>query len=132
MSMTDPIADMLTRIRNGQQARLPYVHSPASSLRDNILSVLQEEGFISDFERYESDRGHPMLKIKLRYLEGRPVIKELKKISKPGRRVYSKINDLKRFYNGLGVAILSTPKGVISDFKARQLGVGGEVICSVF
>lgn len=134
MSMTDPLADMLTRLRNGQSARLEVIHSPFSTLRKNVLDVLKREGFIKDFSE-EPDDANPKLKrlrIALRYHEGQPVIKEIKRISKPGCRQYSSIKDLGRFFNGLGIAILSTPKGVMTDYEARRANVGGEVLCSVF
>lgn len=132
MSMTDPLADMLTRIRNGQQAGLYTINSPFSKLREGVLAVLKAEGYITDYERVDTDPVKPELKIVLRYENGRPVIKELNRISKPGRRVYYAISKLKKFYNGLGVIILSTSKGVISDYEARKHNVGGEVLCSVF
>lgn len=131
MSMTDPLGDLLTRIRNGQRARLSIVQSPASKLRANVLSVLKEEGYIRDYERDEIVVGKPELKIHLKYFEGEPVIREIKRVSKPGRRVYSGIRDLPRICNGLGIAILSTPRGVMSDSQARENNVGGEVLCSV-
>lgn len=132
MSMTDPLADMLARIRNGQQARLYSVVTPASALRKNVLEVLKGEGYINGYAEEQDDNGKPQIRIELRYLDGKPVIRELKKVSKPGRRVYTKIADLKKFYNGLGISILSTSKGVLSDHSARQQGVGGEVLCCVF
>jgi small subunit ribosomal protein S8 len=132
MSMTDPIADMLTRIRNGQQAKLYTVSTPASKLRKCVLEVLQSEGYINGFNEGIDEQGKPCINIELRYLDGTPVIRELKKVSKPGRRVYSRITDLKKFYNGLGIAILSTSRGILSDYEARKQGVGGEVICCVF
>ncbi len=131
MSMTDPLGDLLTRIRNGQRARMSIVLSPASKLRANVLSVLKEEGYIRDYERDEIVVGKPELKIHLKYFEGEPVIREIKRVSKPGRRVYSGIRDLPRICNGLGIAILSTPRGVMSDSQARENNVGGEVLCSV-
>lgn len=132
MSMTDPISDMLTRIRNGQQAKLYTVSSPASKLRKGVLEVLKGEGFINGYTEGTDEAGKPSLSIELRYVDGEPVIREMKKISKPGRRVYSSINSLKKFYNGLGIAILSTSRGVLSDYEARKQGVGGEVLCCVF
>ncbi len=131
MSMTDPLGDLLTRIRNGQRAGMSIVLSPASNLRANVLSVLKEEGYIRDYERDEIVVGKPELKIHLKYFEGAPVIREIKRVSKPGRRVYSGIRDLPRICNGLGIAILSTPRGVMSDSQARENNVGGEVLCSV-
>lgn len=131
MSMTDPLADMLTRIRNAQQAKLYTVDSPFSKLRESVLEVLKREGYIRDFKKVEQGVKSG-LKIELKYIEGEPVIKEIGKVSKPGRRIYSKINDLKKIYNGLGISILSTPSGVMSDHEARQQNVGGEVLCYVF
>ena len=130
--MTDPLADMLTRIRNGQQARKSAVMSPASKLRAGVLDVLQREGYIRGYSKTESDTGKPAFSIELKYQEGRPVIAELHRVSKPGRRVYSGIKDLPRYYGGLGISVLSTPRGVLSDNEARQQNVGGEVLCRVF
>jgi small subunit ribosomal protein S8 len=131
MTMTDPLGDMLTRIRNGQQARLSTVTSPASRLRSNVLEVLKAEGYIRDFEKNEIEVGKPELTIHLKYYEGQPVIREIKRVSTPGRRIYSGIRNLPRIRNGLGISILSTPRGVMSDNKARDANVGGEVLCSV-
>ncbi len=135
--MTDPIADMLTRIRNGQHARLYSVDSPCSKERQGVLEVLKEEGYILDYEvvdaKKEGKGVFPSLKISLKYFNnGKPVISELHKISKPGRRVYSGIDDLPKYYNGLGIVVVSTPKGIMSDHKAREERVGGEVLCKVF
>ncbi|MCY4406053.1 MAG: 30S ribosomal protein S8 [Rhodospirillaceae bacterium] len=130
--MTDPLADMLTRIRNGQQARKSAVLSPASKMRGSVLDVLKREGYIRGYSKAESDAGKPAFSIELKYQEGRPVIAELHRVSKPGRRVYSGIKDLPRYYGGLGISILSTPRGVLSDIEARQQNVGGEVLCRVF
>lgn len=132
MSMTDPVGDMLTRIRNGQQARKTSVVTPASQLRANLLEVLVREGYIRGYEGYDVRPGIKGIRIELKYAEGVPVIKEISRVSKPGRRVYSKIKDLPKVYNGLGIAILSTPRGVMSDHEARQANVGGEVLCKVF
>jgi small subunit ribosomal protein S8 len=132
MTMSDPLGDMLTRIRNGQQAGLTEVETPASSLRGNVLTVLKKEGYIRDFSQTTIERGYNGFKIELKYHEGQPVIREISRVSKPGRRVYSKIKDLPRYYGGLGIAILSTPRGVMSDTEARALNVGGEVLCRVF
>ncbi|MEL0108158.1 MAG: 30S ribosomal protein S8 [Rhodospirillales bacterium] len=132
MSFTDPIGDLLTRIRNGQRARKDSVVAPASRLRLGVLEVLKTEGFIRDYSEYEVRTGVREIKIELKYHEGDPVIKEISRVSTPGRRVYSKIKDLARFYNGLGIAILSTPRGVMSDAEAREKNVGGEVLCQVF
>ncbi|MCI0431814.1 MAG: 30S ribosomal protein S8 [Rhodospirillales bacterium] len=132
MAMSDPLGDLLTRIRNGQRARKPAVSSPASKLRSNVLEVLKREGYIRDFAQREVSPGIAELRIELKYHEGRPVIREISRVSKPGRRVYSKIRDLPKVYNGLGIAILSTPKGVMSDTEARAANLGGEVLCRVF
>jgi len=131
MSMTDPLGDMLTRIRNGQRARKHAVKAPASKLHVRVLDVLQREGYIRGYTEHEIDQGIHELRIELKYHEGLPVIREISRVSKPGRRVYSKIKDLPRVYNGLGVSILSTPRGVISDAEARQEHVGGEILCKV-
>jgi small subunit ribosomal protein S8 len=130
MSLSDPLGDMLTRIRNGQQARLPRIKSPASRLRMNVLEVLRREGYIRGYSR--EDEGHQELAIELKYHNGEPVIRQLKRVSKPGRRVYSGVEDLPRVSNGLGIAILSTPRGVMSDAEAREAHVGGEILCTVF
>jgi small subunit ribosomal protein S8 len=132
MTMTDPLGDMLTRIRNAQRARMSVVSSPASKLRSNVLEVLQREGYIRGYSESQMRAGIHELRIELKYHEGEPVIKEIKRVSTPGRRVYSKIKDLPRVYNGLGIAILSTPRGVMSDSEARAANVGGEVLCRVF
>lgn len=132
MAMTDPLGDMLTRIRNGQQARKSVVVAPASNLRVNVLEVLKREGYIRGYSRSELRAGVEELQIELKYYEGQPVIREIKRVSKPGRRVYSKIKDLSKVSNGLGISILSTPRGVMSDAEARAANVGGEVLCSVF
>jgi len=132
MSMTDPLGDLLTRIRNGQRARKNDVVSPASKLRMNVLDVLQREGFIRSYEHYEVRPGIKEVRIELKYQEGDPVIRQIQRVSTPGRRVYSKINDLHLHFNGLGISILSTPRGVMSDNEARASNVGGEVLCQVF
>ena len=132
MSMTDPLGDMLTRIRNGQQAKKSTVMAPASKLRSNVLDVLKREGFIRGYTQEEVRPGITELTIELKYHEGAPVIREISRVSTPGCRVYSKIKDLSRVYNGLGIAILSTPRGVLSDSEARTANVGGEVLCHVF
>jgi len=131
MSMNYRLADMLAQIRNGQQARLAEVKVQASKFLGNVLEVLKKEGFINDYAKVEEDN-QAEYKIDLKYYEGERVIKEIVCISKPGRRVYCNIAKLPKYYNGLGIAILSTSKGVMSDFDARQAGVGGEVLCSVF
>jgi small subunit ribosomal protein S8 len=132
MSMTDPLGDMLTRIRNGQRAYKTVIQSPASKIRANVLEVLQREGYIRGYQREQVRQGVAELKIELKYVDGEPVICEITRVSKPGRRIYSKIADLPRVYNGLGIAILSTPRGVMSDNEARAANVGGEVLCRVF
>ncbi len=132
MAMTDPLGDMLTRIRNGQRAGMSSVISPASKLRANVLDVLQSEGYIRGYSRAELRDGIAELTIELKYYDGEPVIREIQRVSRPGQRVYSKINDLGRVYDGLGIAILSTPKGVLADHDARAQNVGGEVLCRVF
>lgn len=132
MSLSDPLGDMLTRIRNGQRARAAAVESPASKLRANVLEVLKREGYIRGYSQAEEKAGLATLRIELKYHEGEPVIKEISRVSKPGRRVYSGIKDLPKVYNGLGIAILSTPRGVLSDNEARAANVGGEVLCRVF
>jgi small subunit ribosomal protein S8 len=131
MSMTDPLGDMLTRIRNGQRAGKRVISAPASKLRARVLDVLQREGFIRGYSEAEVTPGVRELKIELKYHEGEPAIREISRVSKPGRRVYSKLEDIPRVYNGLGVAILSTPRGVISDSEAREAHVGGEILCKV-
>jgi small subunit ribosomal protein S8 len=132
MSMSDPLGDMLTRIRNGQRANKSDVLSPASKLRGNVLEVLKREGYIRGFNEAQLKPGISEMKIELKYHDGAPVIREIRRVSKPGRRVYSKIKDLPRVYNGLGISILSTPQGVLSDSEARAANVGGEVLCMVF
>lgn len=132
MSMSDPLGDMLTRIRNGQSAGKSVVSSPASRLRSNVLEVLKREGYIRDYSSIEVSNGISELKIELKYHEGAPVISQIQRVSRPGRRVYSGIKELKRVYNGLGISILSTPRGVLSDNEARDANVGGEVLCMVF
>ena len=130
--MTDPISDMLTRIRNGLQARKSVVASPASKSRQRVLDVLEREGYIRGYSREEQDGNKASLSIELKYNEGDPVIRTLIRVSKPGRRVYSSVQDLPRVHNGLGISIVSTPKGVLSDAEARESNVGGEILCTVF
>jgi small subunit ribosomal protein S8 len=132
MSMSDPLGDMLTRIRNAQRSRQTSCVAPASKLRANVLDVLRREGYIRGFSAEELRPGVAQLRIELKYNEGEPVIKEIHRVSKPGRRVYSKIREMPRVYAGLGVSILSTPRGVLSDNEARAANVGGEVLCRVF
>ncbi len=132
MSMSDPLGDMLTRIRNGQRASLKQVSCPASRMRASVLSVLKNCGYIRDYKEQVAETGHPEHIIELKYDAGQPVIRELQRVSKPGRRVYAAAKQIPRFYNGLGVTIVSTPKGVMDDQKAREENVGGEVLCQVF
>jgi small subunit ribosomal protein S8 len=129
--ITDPIGDLLTRIRNGQLRRTSKIRSPNSRLRVRLLDVLQEEGFIRGYAEVEF-KGHKELEIELKYHEGEPAIRELKRISTPGRRVYSSVDELKPHRQGLGVSIISTPLGVMTDNTAREKNVGGEVLCQVF
>ena len=132
MSMSDTLGDMLTRIRNGQTANKSVVDAPASRFRGNVLDVLKREGYIRNFSQIEKRPGINEFKIELKYYDGKPVISEIKRVSTPGRRIYSSINDLPKTYNGLGISILSTPRGVMSDNEARAAHVGGEVLCQVF
>ena len=132
MSMTDPIADMLTRIRNAQLRGKSKVATPASRIRGSVLDVLESEGFIRGYAAVEHGSGKSEFEIELKYFEGEPVIREINRVSKPGRRVYAGVKNLPTVYNGLGISILSTPKGVMSDGEARNQNVGGEVLCTVF
>jgi small subunit ribosomal protein S8 len=132
MAINDPLGDMLTRIRNAQLRRRPKVSTPASNLRQRVLDVLAEEGYIRGYARIEHKGGKSELEIELKYSNGQPAIREIERISTPGRRVYSPVKGLRTVANGLGVAILSTPKGVMPDWKAREENVGGEVLCNVF
>ncbi len=132
MSYTDPIGDLLSRIRNAQGARLTSTSSPSSNLRVHVLEVLKREGYIRDFKLSKGDHGQAEVNIELKYFDGQPVIREVSRVSTPGRRVYTKISELPRVYNGLGISILSTPRGVMSDKEARAANVGGEVLCQVF
>lgn len=132
MSFSDPLGDMLTRIRNGQMRGKSKVQTPGSNLRRRVLDVLQSEGYIRGYAEVSFDNGRKEFEIELKYFEGAPVIREIKRVSKPGRRVYSAVSDLPQVYNGLGISILSTPKGVMSDHIAREENVGGEVLCQVF
>ncbi len=132
MAVTDPIGDLLTRIRNGQLRGLAKIKSPNSRLRASVLDVLQDEGFIRSYTEVELKTGARELEIELKYHEGQPVIRELKRVSTPGRRVYTSVKDLKPHRQGLGVSIVSTPKGVMTDSHARDANVGGEVLCHVF
>ena len=132
MSMSDTLGDMLTRIRNGQTTKKKVVDAPASRFRKNVLEVLKREGFIRNFEEKEMRPGINFFEIELKYYNGKPVISEIKRVSKPGRRVYSSIKNLQKTYNGLGISILSTPRGVMSDNEAREANVGGEVLCTIY
>jgi small subunit ribosomal protein S8 len=132
MSASDPIGDLLTRIRNAQERGKSKVNSPASRLRERVLEVLQNEGFIRSFATVQKDGGKPEIEIELKYFDGAPVIRKIQRVSKPGRRVYASVDSLPTVFNGLGISILSTPKGVMSDADARTQNVGGEVICTVF
>jgi small subunit ribosomal protein S8 len=130
--VNDPIGDLLTRIRNGQAARLSAIACPSSKHRISLLKVLKEEGYIRDYSVATKGPGLDELTIELKYSEGQPAIREIKRVSKPGRRVYSQIKDVARVSNGLGISIISTPRGVLSDREARAANVGGEILCKVF
>jgi small subunit ribosomal protein S8 len=130
--MNDPLGDMLTRIRNAQMRGKSTVRTPASRLRAWVLDVLKDEGYIRGYEKVSAEGGQPELEISLKYYEGEPVIRDLKRVSKPGRRVYAAVKDIPSVRNGLGVSIVSTPKGVMTDAAARSANVGGEVLCTVF
>jgi len=132
MSINDPLGDMLARIRNAQMRHKAKVTTPASKLREHVLEVLAEEGYIRGYARVDYTSGRSEFEIELKYFDGEPVIKDIKRVSTPGRRVYSSVKDLPTVANGLGVAILSTPKGVMSDSRARSENVGGEILCNVF
>ena len=132
MTLMDPIGDMFTRIRNGQLRRLTKVEMPSSNFRLKVLDVLKNEGFISSYHIEKKDNNKVSLIVDLKYYEGIPVIKEIKRVSKPGRRVFSRADSIPRIQNGLGLAIISTNKGVMSDIEARKNNVGGEIICRVF
>lgn len=130
--MNDPIGDMLTRIRNAQMRGKSTTSTPASKLRGWVLDVLQDEGYIRGYEKATDKNGHPAFEISLKYYDGTPVIREVKRVSKPGRRVYMSVNDIPQVRQGLGVSIVSTSKGVMSDTSARAANIGGEVLCTVF
>ena len=132
MSVNDPLGDMLTRIRNAQMRGKSTVRTPASKLRAWVLDVLQDEGYIRGYDKATDQRGLPEIEISLKYFDGTPVIRELKRVSKPGRRVYMSVGDIPTVRQGLGVSIVSTSKGVMSDASARSQNVGGEVLCTVF
>lgn len=132
MSMSDPLGDMLTRIRNAQMRQKTKVSTPASKLRQRVLDVLVSEGYIRGYTTVEFEGGKSELEIELKYFDGEPVIREIQRVSKPGRRVYASVKNIPRIHNGLGVSIVSTPKGVMADHDARDNNVGGEVLCRVF
>jgi small subunit ribosomal protein S8 len=132
MSFNDPIGDMLTRIRNAHKARHSVVNCPNSNLRRMVLDVLKSEGFIREYSVKEIRKNIEEIVIELKYQDGQPAIHEVKRVSKPGRRVYSGVKELPKFYNGLGISILSTPRGVMADHEARKANVGGEILCNVF
>ncbi len=132
MQLNDPLGDMLARIRNASMRGKPTVRTPASKIRRWVLDVLQSEGYIRGYEDVTTEDGHKEIEISLKYYDGQPVIRELRRVSTPGRRVYSGVRDMLQVRQGLGVAIVSTPKGVMSDQQARTANVGGEVLCTVF
>ena len=132
MPVNDPIGDLIARINNAQMRKKPKVSTPGSRLRVSVLEVLQTEGFIRGYAKVDHSDGRSELEIELKYFDGEPVIREMSRVSKPGRRVYVAVRNLPRINNGLGVAILSTPKGVMADHDAREANVGGEVLCTVF
>jgi small subunit ribosomal protein S8 len=132
MQLNDPLGDLIARINNAQMRKKPKVSSPGSRLRARVLEVLKNEGFIRDYSSVEHKDGRSELEIELKYFDGEPVIREISRVSKPGRRVYVAVRNLPRINNGLGVAILSTPKGVMADHDARDANVGGELLCTVF
>jgi small subunit ribosomal protein S8 len=132
MSVNDPIGDMIARIKNAAMRKRSKVSTPASKMRGRVLDVLQSEGYIRGYALVDEPGKHPEFEIELKYFDGEPVIAEISRVSKPGRRVYSSIKDLKPIKNGLGISILSTPKGVMSDASARDQNVGGEVLCRVY
>ena len=132
MSMSDPLGDMLTRIRNAYGRRKTSVTTPASTLRARVLEVMKTEGYIRDYTQVDFDNGKSEIEIQLKYHEGGPVIREIARVSKPGRRVYVSVKSIPQVANGLGIAILSTPKGVMADHEAREQNVGGEILCQIF
>ncbi|MES2729158.1 MAG: 30S ribosomal protein S8 [Pseudomonadota bacterium] len=132
MSMSDPLGDMLARIRNGQQAGKPVVATPWSRLRENVCAVLKSEGYIRGYDVQDADNNKRNLTIELKYSDGVGAIREMRRVSKPGRRIYSSVSEMPRHYNGLGITVVSTPKGVMADHEARTANVGGEVLCQVF
>ena len=132
MPMNDPLGDMISRIKNAQMRNKPKVSSPGSRLRVSVLDVLKSEGYIRGYSTVEHKDGRSEVEIELKYFDGEPVIRDIARVSKPGRRVYASVKALPRIHNGLGVAIVSTPKGVMADHSARDANVGGEVLCTVF
>ncbi|HEV2572516.1 30S ribosomal protein S8 [Methylocella sp. CPCC 101449] len=130
--MNDPLGDMLTRIRNAQMRRKSSVNTPGSRLRANVLEVLRDEGYIRGYSTTDYGNGRSEFEIELKYYEGEPVIRQIQRVSKPGRRVYAAVSQMPRVANGLGITIVSTPKGVMADHSAREQNVGGEVLCRVF
>jgi small subunit ribosomal protein S8 len=132
MQMNDPIGDLIARINNAQMRKKPKVSTPGSRLRVSVLDVLKNEGFIRGYAQVDHSDGRSELEIELKYFDGEPVIREMSRVSKPGRRVYGAVRNLPRVNNGLGISILSTPKGVMADHDARDANVGGEVLCTVF
>jgi small subunit ribosomal protein S8 len=132
MMMTDPLGDMLTRIRNAQMRKSSKVSTPGSSLRRHVLDVLKAEGYIRGYSTVDFNNGRSEFEIELKYYDGEPVIRQIERVSRPGRRVYASVKTIPRVANGLGVSILSTPKGVMSDAEAREQNVGGEVLCRIF
>jgi small subunit ribosomal protein S8 len=132
MTMSDPLGDMLTRIRNAQMRKSSKVSTPGSQLRRHVLDVLQTEGYIRGYSTTDFENGRSEFEIELKYFDGEPVIRDIERVSRPGRRVYASVKNIPRVNNGLGVSILSTPKGVMSDAEARDQNVGGEVLCRVF
>lgn len=132
MSMNDPLGDMLARIRNGQMAQLPVIDALYSKLQANVCEVLKSEGFIRGYEVVELENNKKTLRIELKYSDGEGAIREIKRVSKPGLRTYTNVKEMPHYYNGLGILVVSTPKGVLPDYKARAENVGGEVLCKVF
>ena len=132
MTMSDPLGDMLTRVRNGQQAEKVIVECPFSKLRENVCNVLKDEGFIRGYKVEELEGNKRNLQIQLKYTDGQGVIRQIDRVSKPGRRVYTGSKTMPRFYNGLGILVVSTPQGIMADHKARAANVGGEILCRVF
>ena len=132
MAVNDPIGDLITRIRNAQERHKQKVSTPGSKLRERVLEVLKSEGYIRGYAAVEHASGHNELEIELKYFDGEPVIKEIERVSKPGRRVYASVKNLPRVRNGLGISVLSTPKGIMADHEARDANVGGEVLFTVF